>query len=226
MAKIENLVFIQDGFKLVIPNWEFSDEKVSCVLGESGSGKSTLLWVMAGLLDPKKFSPKGSSPFKLIVKGNDLALFPPSKRQVGIVFQDHGLFPHMTAWENIVFPAEAKGLPKKQWLGEAERITERLSLTKIMKKKTKILSGGESQRVSLARALLLKPKILLLDEPFSALDENLKTQARELVQELNQEFKIPFVLVTHDQRDVEALAASVLMLKNGTVETIDTASSS
>ncbi len=207
MAKIENVNLTQDDFKLDIPAWEFSDSKISAVWGRSGSGKTTLLWLMAGLYEAPGFS--------LIVDGQDLAKEPSNKRHVGFVFQDFSLFPHMTVRENILFPAKAQGISPKIWDGPYENLVERLELNKSAEKKCAVLSGGEAQRVSLARALLLKPKLMLLDEPFSSLDEINKGEARELIKELNIEFKIPFVLVTHDTRDVRALSECMLVLENG-----------
>lgn len=210
MAKLEGVELTYGDFKLEVPSWEFSDTGMSAVWGDSGSGKSSLLWIMAGLLPADK-------KFSLVVGGENLAELPMKERQTGFVFQDHSLFPHLTAWENIIFPAEARGLPKEKWKATADKLIQKLQLSSTLGKKATVLSGGESQRVALARALLLKPKIVLLDEPFSSLDESLKEQARLLVKELNEEFKIPFILVSHDQRDIKQLAEKVLVLSHGKV---------
>jgi ABC-type sugar transport system ATPase subunit len=121
----------------------------------------------------------------------------------------------MTVWENIVFPLQSKKIKKEVWEKDAEKLIQKLNLQSLTQRKSSVLSGGEQQRVALARALLIKPRFILLDEPLSQLDEKLKSSARGLIQELNQEFKIPFILVTHDPRDAQTLASDILVLENG-----------
>ncbi len=200
MAWAENILFDSQGFKLEIPRWDFPDEGVTCVLGESGSGKSTLLQILAGIIP--------CPTLKLTVGGEKVSHF-------GFVFQDYGLFPHMTAWENIAFAAQARKVPENSWQEHGRRLIERLDLKRIQSQKAQTLSGGEQQRVALARALVTKPRMLLLDEPLSALDEKLRDEARTLIFELSQDFRVPFIFVTHDLRDVRALSSSVLLLSRG-----------
>lgn len=139
----------------------------------------------------------------------------PRARNFGFVFQDYALFPHMTAWENIAFAPEAKNLLPEIWSANAEKLIKRLNLERVRKQKASVLSGGEQQRVALARALVTKPRLVLLDEPLSALDEKIRDEARLLIGELSEEYKVPFLLVTHDLRDVRALSRSVLILSQG-----------
>lgn len=207
MAQIENALLIQDDFKLEVPFWQFSETGISCVWGDSGSGKTTLLGLISGLFESKKF--------KLIVGGEDLARLPVGQREISYVFQDFGLFPHMTAGENILFPAQARKIKFDQIKEHFNKLCERLKLNEFLDKNAALLSGGEQQRVAIARALLLKPKLILFDEPFSQLDTKNKIQARVLIKELNQEFKIPFILVTHDKEDVMELADQILVLSHG-----------
>lgn len=207
MARIENAQLIQDDFKLDVPAWDFSEIGISCVWGDSGSGKTTFLWLIAGLFESKNF--------KLIIGNQDLAQFKAGQRNIGFVFQDFALFPHMTAKENILFPANAKGVGLNNIKESFDLLVERLDLKHLLNKKAVVLSGGEQQRVAIARALLLKPKLILFDEPFSQLDSKNKSQAQALIKELNKEFKIPFIIVTHDADDVKDLAQNMLVLSKG-----------
>jgi ABC-type Fe3+/spermidine/putrescine transport system ATPase subunit len=207
MAWAENIFFDSQGFKLEVPRWEFPDSGVTCVWGPSGSGKSTLLQILAGLIP--------SNRLKLSVHGELISELPVRQRNVGFVFQDYALFPHMSAWENLVFPAQAKNLPEMIWREHAENLAKKLSLERILKSPGSVLSGGEQQRVALARALVTKPRLVLMDEPLSALDEKIRDEARNLMAQLSLEYRVPFVIVTHDMRDVRALSQSLLVLSEG-----------
>jgi ABC-type sugar transport system ATPase subunit len=210
MAKIKNLYYRQDDFSLKISSWDFSDTGVSCIVGPSGSGKSTLLWILAGLLNPTPRPHQES--FEFWIGEEELSGLSATERQVGFVFQDYGLFPHLSVWDNIIYPAEARGLSEDKWLSHGRDLVRQLTLNDVLTKRAEVVSGGEAQRTALARALLLRPKMLLLDEPFSALDEGLKSLALELVKNLNDKYKIPFLLVTHDPRDSEFYRGDVLQL--------------
>ena len=207
MAWAENIIFKSEDFVLEVSKWDFPDEGITCVLGESGSGKSTLLQCLAGLI------PCPSLKFSL--QKELVSDLPLGSRNFGYVFQDFALFPHMTAWENIVFAPQSKNLPQDMWSENAEKLVNRLNLARVRNQKAAVLSGGEQQRVALARALVTKPRLLLLDEPFSALDEKIRDEARLMIADLSDEFKVPFLLVTHDLRDVRILSQSVLILQNG-----------
>lgn len=209
MAWVENLIYESQGFRLEVPKWDFPEEGVTCILGESGSGKSTLLQCLAGLIP--------CPGLKLSLKEDIVSDLPPRSRNFGYVFQDYALFPHLTAWENIAFAAQAKKLEQGIWADNAEKLIARLNLSRIKNQKALVLSGGEQQRVALARALITKPRLVLLDEPLSALDEKIRDEARGLIAELSREFKVPFLFVTHDLRDVRILARSVLVLASGRV---------
>jgi ABC-type Fe3+/spermidine/putrescine transport system ATPase subunit len=208
MAWVEGLNYTTSDFSLSIPRWDFPDSGVACVFGESGSGKTTLLQIMAGLLP---------TPHKLCVSGAMISELPPRERNIGFVFQDFALFPHMTIFENLEFAAEAKNIPKEVSSPHIENLLTRLDIENIRNQKARTLSGGEQQRVALARALVTKPRIVLLDEPLSALDEVRKEGARNLIRELAAEFKVPFILVTHDLRDVRNLSQNLIFLQKGRV---------
>jgi ABC-type Fe3+/spermidine/putrescine transport system ATPase subunit len=207
MAWAENIKFECPGFKLEIPKWDFLDQGITCVWGASGSGKSTVLQILAGLIETPQF--------KLSVGGELISDLPVRERNTGFVFQDYGLFPHMSAWENIAFAAEAKQLPINMWQAHGENLINHLGLGRVRNSKAQVLSGGEQQRVALARALITKPRLVLLDEPLSALDEKTRDDARNLIFQLSQEYRVPFIFVTHDLRDVRAISSSLLVLSEG-----------
>ena len=143
------------------------------LLGPSGCGKSTLLKAVAGILPPKSGS--------ILIGGENMANVPPHKRGAVIVFQDMRLFPNMTALENVAFPIKMQGVPKRQRLEQAEQLMKSVQLCGLERRRINELSGGQQQRVALARALAAQPRLLLLDEPFTALDNELKEEIRALV---------------------------------------------
>ncbi|MCC6277661.1 MAG: ATP-binding cassette domain-containing protein [Oligoflexia bacterium] len=203
MAKISNLNYAYGDFHLQIPEWRFSDREITCVWGPSGSGKSTLLQIMAGLLNTKE-------DYFFELGGQTLSGRAAEAREIGFVFQDFRLFPHMTSLENLQIAQKSGAL-------NIQTVSEALSIGRILNQKASTLSGGEAQRVALARALIRNPTLVLLDEPFSSLDEGLKSEARNLVLKIQRQFSVPFVIVTHDLRDVRAMAADLLVLKDGKV---------
>lgn len=201
MSIVESLKIKQEGFQIEVKHWEILDEGIHVLSGPSGSGKSTLL---RGLMGFEK-----TPTMRWMFLGEDIAKLPVEKRRLGVVFQTWDLFPHMTAYENVVFAAKARKLNEITFRERWSWISETLKMKDFMNTRAEKLSGGEKQRTALARALIAKPRILLLDEPFSALDEALRDQARELLKTVVQIDKIPALLVTHDKRDVDALANRV-----------------
>jgi sulfate transport system ATP-binding protein/putative spermidine/putrescine transport system ATP-binding protein len=208
MSHIQNLKAEYSDFKIDIPSWEILDEGVTALWGPSGAGKTSVFRLLLGL-DPTM------GPYQWIVNGIDLAALPTSQKRLGVVFQSLELFPHMTALQNIRFAAQARKLSEEQTLTTLEELKELLQLEKFLYKPTRVLSGGEKQRVALARALMGRPRVLFLDEPFSALDSQLKESARELIRRTISAQKIPTVLVTHDRSDVDALASQVTEIFEG-----------
>ena len=179
------------------------------LLGPSGCGKSTLLKVVAGILPPKSGS--------ILIGGEDMANVPPHKRGTVIVFQDMRLFPNMTALENVAFPIKMQGVPKRQRLEQAGQLMKSVQLCGLESRRINELSGGLQQRVALARALAAQPRLLLLDEPFTALDNELKEEIRALVLELHKKFRTTTVLVTHDRQEAFAMADRSGVLREGRV---------
>ncbi len=206
MSIVENLEVVRKDFSLKVSKWVIRDEGIHVLSGPSGSGKTTILRVLMGLENGSRFS------WKFL--GENLAILPIEKRRLGVVFQTWDLFPHMTAIENIEFAARARGLEESTLNNRWEWIQETLKMTPFLNTKAADLSGGEKQRTALARALIAKPRILLLDEPFTALDESLRDAARELLKKLVEIDKVPALLVTHDSRDIQKLANEVTQISD------------
>ena len=179
------------------------------LLGESGCGKSTLLKSIAGLIE--------AASGEIRMDGRSLLTVSPEKRGTVIVFQDLRLFPHMTVEKNIAFPMELRGLSREQRKKEAERLLDEVQLTGYGKRKIRELSGGQMQRVALARALAAEPSVLLLDEPFSGLDERLRAEMGSLVRRIHRERKITTILVTHDSREALQMSDRIVLMKEGSV---------
>jgi ABC-type sugar transport system ATPase subunit len=207
MAWAENIYFDSQGFTLDIARFDFPDQGITCVWGASGSGKSTLLQCMSGLIENPKF--------KLLISGKLISELPVRDRNIGFVFQDFSLFPHMSVWQNIAFAAEAKGLKPDIWSNHANEMINHLGLAKIINQTAATLSGGEQQRVAIARALVTKPRLVLMDEPLSSLDEKMRDSARLLIVDLCKTYQIPFLIVTHDLRDVRIMSDHMLVLDHG-----------
>lgn len=179
------------------------------LLGESGCGKSTLLKSIAGLIE--------AASGEIRLDGRSLLTVSPEKRGTVIVFQDLRLFPHMTVEKNIAFPMELRGLSREQQRKEAERLLDEVQLTGYGRRKIRELSGGQMQRVALARALAAEPSVLLLDEPFSGLDERLRAEMGSLVRRIHRERKITTILVTHDSREALQMSDRIVLMKEGSV---------
>lgn len=187
---------------------EWPDEKVIALSGPSGSGKSTLALALSGL----KSTEKG---FEWVFKGRNLALLSPPARNISFLFQSLELFPNMNAKKNILFPAQARKMSKEAIEKRFCLLTERLRISSVLKSPVHLLSGGERQRVALARALIVKPDFLILDEPFSSLDDPLKKTSGFLVQEILEAENLSALLISHNQEEIKALAHHVFFIQNG-----------
>ncbi|HHU35840.1 MAG TPA: ABC transporter ATP-binding protein [Treponema sp.] len=174
------------------------------LLGRSGCGKSTVLRMIAGLLSPDSG--------RIVLDGIDITSFPPGKRGVGMVFQDSALFPHLTVEDNIGYGLVSSGMSKKQSRKSAHEWLERFSLTGFARRKSETLSGGERQRVALARTLAVQPRLVLFDEPLSALDSDLRFRLRRELRERQQEQGYTAIYVTHDMTDAEVLADQIVKM--------------
>lgn len=188
---------------------EIHDGEFVSLLGPSGCGKTTLLKSIAGLLEVE------SGDIRL--DGVSLNDVPPEKRETVVVFQDLRLFPHLTVEKNIMFPMELRKVPKEVQKETVKKLLEDVQLPGFEQRKIRQMSGGQQQRVALARALAANPKVLLLDEPFSGLDEELRVEMAALVKKLHDEWKITTILVTHDKREALQLSDRIVMMSNGEI---------
>lgn len=178
------------------------------IYGESGAGKTSVLRMLAGLLRPEKGYIEVNGKIWLdTAAGIDLK---PQKRQLGYVFQDYALFPNMSVRENLVY-----ALTKKQGSSHVDELLELMELKELQDRYSDTLSGGQKQRVALARALVQKPEILLLDEPLSALDENMRARLQDYIIKVHQAYGITTLLVSHDVSEILRMSERVLVLKEG-----------
>src|SRR5699024_419195 len=182
------------------------ENEIISLLGPSGSGKSTILNCVAGLTKPNSGLIKLHN--QTLFKGHK-EIIPTPKRNIGYLFQDYALFPHMTVSKNIAYGMKSKDF--------AKTVTKELRIQHLHDKYPHQISGGEKQRVALARALATEPKLLLLDEPFSALDDETRIKGHEELLRVHQLWDIPVLLVTHNWDEANKLASSILRLKDGKI---------
>jgi len=183
-------------------------------LGPSGCGKTTCLRLISGFDSP--------TSGQILLDGKDVTFEPPYRRNVNQVFQNYALFPHLTIYENIAFGLRMKKIPAAQIRERVDRVVQMTSLEDFTARKPSQLSGGQRQRVALARAIVCEPKVLLLDEPLSALDAKLRTQMRVELKQLQKKLGITFIFVTHDQEEALTMSDRVAVLNAGRVEQIGT----
>ena len=193
---------------------EVAEGEFLSLLGPSGCGKSTLMKTIAGIIPAQKGN--------IFLDGRDITNLPVHKRGTVVVFQDMRLFPHKTVAENVAFPLKMQGVPKQERLKTAEALLEKVQMGGFGNRRPGELSGGQQQRIALARALAAQPKLLLLDEPFSALDENLREDMRHLVLHLQKEFSMTVILVTHDREEALSMSDRVALLFDGKLSQVGT----
>lgn len=216
MASIEvkNISKIFDN-KLVLNNLNFnvSDGELLSILGKSGCGKTTLLKILIGIEKPSSGS---------ILKNNkNITKYDISKRGMGIVFQNYALFPNMTVLENVSYALKNKLKDKKKAYKQAMDVISMVNLEDHINKYPDELSGGQMQRVAIARMLALKPDVILFDEALSALDAENKIILRNKIRELNKKFNITMIFITHDQEEAFSISDRVMIMNDGCIEQID-----
>ena len=209
ILEIYHLSKSYDGKKYALSNCSFSLQKgtICAVVGESGSGKTTLLRLISGLERPNS----GIIKIKGTVVTDDSNIVPPQKRNVGLVFQDFALFPHLTVEENIAFGLKTD---KKKTVNQ---LLQLMKMEDYAKAYPSQLSGGQEQRVALARTLALHPELLLLDEPFSNMDAGLKSELRREIRLIVKQIGTSMMFITHDLFDAIDIADEIIFLKNGVV---------
>ena len=209
MSLIKN-IFVDFGhFKLDIPRLSLSDKGIVAIVGPSGSGKTTFLRVLLGL--------QRCTSFSWGFRGEDLVKISLEKRQLGFVFQDSDIFPHMTVEQNMKFAGKPRHKLKESLNTIFKHLVEILEIAHLLKQKAIHLSGGERQRLAIANALMSLPKALLLDEPFSSLDEKRHDTAISLIKKVSMDFDIPVIMVTHNKKDIEQFANQAITLSDGKV---------
>ena len=195
-------------------NLTISDGEFFSLLGPSGSGKTTCLKVIAGFEAPDEGS--------VVIFDQEVTNIPPFKRQVNTVFQDYALFPHMNVRQNVGYSLKVQKLKGPSIEKSIDEILEIVNLTGYDFRKPSELSGGQRQRVALARALVNKPKILLLDEPLGALDLKLREKMQIELKNIQRQFKITFIYVTHDQQEALSMSDRIAVFNDGKIEQVDT----
>ena len=211
--KPRNLKVTKDGVIAVDDfNLDIDDKEFVVLVGPSGCGKSTTLRMIAGLED--------ITSGELYIDGTLMNDVEPKDRDIAMVFQSYALYPHMTVYENMVFPLSLQKLPKDEIDKKVREAAEILGITEYLDRKPKALSGGQRQRVAIGRAIVRNPKVLLMDEPLSNLDAKLRNQMRAEIIKLRQKINTTFVYVTHDQTEAMTLGDRIVIMKDGEVQQI------
>lgn len=209
-------IYKRYGDFLASDNVSFGIEKGKLValLGPSGSGKTTLLRMIAGLENPNSGD--------IFINGKRVNDIPASKRGIGFVFQNYALFRYMTVFDNVAFGLELQKMPKKQIKERVKELLELTGLSGMEKRYPNQLSGGQRQRVAFARALAPNPQVLLLDEPFAAIDAKVRTELRSWLKEMVEKLGITSIFVTHDQDEAVEVADEIIITNHGTIEQMGT----
>ena len=213
MIELKNISIRYGSFTAVHDlNVEIRDGEFFTFLGPSGCGKTTTLRAIAGFETPAAGT--------ITAFGRDLSGLLPEERGLGFVFQNSALFPSMSVYENIAFGLKAHKVPKKETLPRVQAIAEKTGITEHLHKKITELSGGQQQRIAIARALVLEPKVLLMDEPLSNLDAKLRVSTREEIRKLQRALGITTIYVTHDQEEAMAISDRIAVFNVGRIEQV------
>lgn len=191
-------------------SFEVNDKETLVLMGPSGSGKSTLLLTILGYLTPTSGS--------IFLEEQDISELPMEKRNIGYLPQDFGLFPHLNVVENVSFGLRVRGISKAEQLATSKEMLDLLKLRGFENRSIRELSGGEKQRVALARALATRPKLLLLDEPLSSIDQVTKKDVAIDLKALFYKLDIPIILVTHNVEDAKFLAQTLAIMIDGSIK--------
>ena len=195
-------------------SFDIKEGELICILGPSGCGKTTLLNIIGGFISD--FSGD------VLLSDENINNIPPEKREIATVFQSYGLFTHKNVIDNVSYGLKLLKIDKNTRENRAKEMLEKVGLASYEKKKIKELSGGEQQRVAIARSMVLNPKLLLLDEPLSNLDVHLRDVMRKEIKKIQKQFGVTMIIVTHDQEDAFKLADRVIVINEGHIEQIGT----
>ena len=195
-------------------SFDIKEGELVCILGPSGCGKTTLLNIIGGFISD--FSGD------VLLSDENINNLPPEKREISTVFQSYGLFTHKNVIDNVSYGLKLLKIDKNTRENRAKEMLEKVGLAGYEKKKIKELSGGEQQRVAIARSMVLNPKLLLLDEPLSNLDVHLRDVMRKEIKRIQKQFGVTMIIVTHDQEDAFKLADRVIVINEGHIEQIGT----
>lgn len=212
LIDIEQFCVSVGSFSLKNINLQIYENEIFAILGKTGSGKTVLLESIAGFYKSEEGSIKIYDK-----KVNDTPL---ENRKIGFVYQDYGLFPHMTVFNNIAYGLKIQKINKKIIKSTVEEICKILSIEKVLNQYPGTLSGGEKQRTALARSVVLKPKILLMDEPFSALDPTTKLSMYDEIKKIHKIFGCTIIFVTHDFNEAQIMADRIGILKSGELKSV------
>ncbi|HUU01836.1 MAG TPA: ATP-binding cassette domain-containing protein [Myxococcota bacterium] len=196
-------------FSIEIDDLEIKRGRYTVILGPSGSGKSLLLKLLAGLHHPHSGS--------LLIDGKDALNVPAERRNIGLVFQEASLFPHLSARSNIAYGLRARHVPAAERKRRLDEMVTRLGIADILGRPVVSLSGGEAQKIALARALVVRPRILLLDEPLSQVDHNARLELQKALKRLQRELDLTCLHVTHDREEAVVLAEDCALMLGGRV---------
>lgn len=205
--KIEDFTVQRGNFILKPVNLTIQKGEIFAILGYTGSGKTVLLEAVCGMFPGKDG--------RILYDGTDVLSLRPGERKIGIVYQNHGLFPHMKVRENISYGMKMNHYPKQEREQRTRELMEMLSISHVAEQYPGTLSGGESQRTAIARALALNPEVLLMDEPFSALDPTTRNNLYGEIKKIHEKFRCTIIFVTHDFEEARLLADRVGILLDG-----------
>ena len=214
MIEIKNLFVDLGSFLLKDISLEVEQGEYYIILGPTGAGKTVLLESIAGLYPIRKG--------EIRLNGREITYMEPEKRGIGVVYQDYVLFPHLSVKENITFSPRMKGLPRQEIEDMCNRLVELLNISHLLERAPSTLSGGESQKVSLARALSAKPEVLLLDEPLSALDPETREDIQHELRRIHERLNLTVIHVTHDFEEAVALGDRIAVIGEGHIMQIGT----
>jgi len=212
MIAIRGLDIDLRDFHLRDINLEIGENEFFILMGPTGAGKTVLLEAIVGLVPIKNGA--------IYIGGRDITLLPPEKRGISIVYQDYALFPHLTVMDNITYGLHFHKIDKRKSQERLAQLLDVLNLSHLQHRFPVNLSGGEKQRVSVARALMVEPRVLLLDEPLSALDPGFREEVRGALKKLHQTSSITFMMVTHDFAEALSLAGRAAVMNNGRIEQV------